>query len=123
MSATTTKRRELAAAETQRAVSEGLLNAGKEHAFFKALELGEARSTSLLQRRKKKNKENAATAVLRTQWWAPAKYVRLNKYLMKHGVSSKLRTKAFLCLLAGKDLPAQLNELLASYTESLLLRS
>lgn len=123
MSATTTKRRELAVAETQKAASEGLLNTGKEHSFFKALELGEARSTSLLQRRKKKNKENAATAVLRPQWWAPAKYVRMNNYLMKQGVSSKLRTKLFRCLLDDKEPSEHLSYLLASYTESLLSRS
>ncbi len=121
MSTSTSSRRERAIAETQKALSEGLLNTGKEYTFFRALDLGEARVTSHLQKRKKKGKESKL-GVLKEQWWAPAKYVRLNTYLLKQGVSSNLRTKAFRCLLAGKDLPEQLDELLASYTESLLSR-
>jgi hypothetical protein len=117
MNISTSTRRERAEAEKHKALNEGMLNTGKEHALFKSLGVGEPRATSHLQ-----SSHKAKSGKLREQWWAPADLVRFNSYMLRRGVSSKLRGKALRCMIDGKDLPDRLSDVVASYTEDLLLR-
>jgi hypothetical protein len=120
MSTSTSSRRERAEEEKVKAVQEGLLNTGSEHSLFKALGVGEARSTLVMT--SKLSKKKCKTSKPREQWWAPAELVRMNIYMKAHGVSSKLRIKTLRLLMEEKDLPDRLCAVVASYTESLLSR-
>lgn len=102
---------------TDKALSEGLLNTGDEHGFFKAMEIGEARETSFLPGRNGQDKTK-----LRMQWWAPAGLVRLNSYMKRQGYSSKLRTKTITYVQEGRPLPDKLADAVAGYTEQILSR-
>jgi len=117
MSTSTATKRERALAEAIKAHSEGLLNTGKEHDFFKTLGVGESRTTSHLL-----GKDKRKSGKLREQWWAPADLVRLNNFMLKRGLSGKMRTKAIRLMLDGKELPDRLSDVVASYTEDLLSR-
>lgn len=85
----------------------GLLSAGQEASFFKMLGIGEERNTGFKSQ---------------GQWWAPAHLVRLNRYLKKYGISSKVRTRAIRNYLEGKEPPTSILDALAGYTEEQLLR-
>lgn len=85
----------------------GLLNAGAQAAFFKALGIGEERNLGLRAK---------------GQWWAPAHLVRMNRYFIKYGISSKVRTRAIRNYLEGKEPPSNILDALAGYTEEQLLR-
>lgn len=87
---------------------EGLLNAGKEGPFFKALGLG--RELAAPNRKAK------------GQWWAPAYLVRFNRYMIEYGLSPKMRVKAMRCYLDNKAPPPRIADALAGYTEELLIR-
>lgn len=99
------------------ALGSGLLNSGKEHTLFRSLGIGEARATSFLPGR-----GSEAKTKLREQWWAPAYLVELNAYMKKLGFSSKLRGRALVYVVEGRDLPDRLADAVAGYTESKLLR-
>jgi len=85
----------------------GLLSAGKEAPFFRALGIGEERNIGLRSE---------------GQWWAPAYLVRLNKYLIRYGISSKVRTRAIRNYIEGKEPPSSILDALAGYTEEQLLQ-
>lgn len=91
----------------------GLLSAGKEAPFFKMLGIGQEKVVGV----KGKNGEPV------TIWVVSAYLVHLNRYLKRHGVSSKLRTRTMRCYLEGKDPPEAVNDALAGYTEEQLLRN
>jgi len=97
------------------------MNTGKQHSFFKSIGVGEARAT-LNMFRTKSGKTPKGPAKTQEQWWAPARLVLLNNYLLKLGLSSKMRSKAIRCLLEGKELPDRLCDAVTGYTESLLSR-
>ena len=102
------KERERELAEERESIeSSGLLSTGKQAPFFKALGIGEERNTGFKSQ---------------GQWWAPSYLVRLNRYLIKYGISSKVRTKAIRNYLEGKEPPASIHDALAGYTEEQLLR-
>lgn len=83
----------------------GLLSAGKEAPFFKALGIGEEHNTGFKAR---------------GQWWAPAYLVRLNLYMKKYGISHKLRVRTIRSYLEGKEPPASVLGALVGYTEEQL---
>lgn len=85
----------------------GLLNTGAQAAFFKQLGIGEERNLGLRAK---------------GQWWAPAHLVRMNRYFIKYGISSKVRTRAIRNYLEGKEPPSSILDALAGYTEEQLLR-
>lgn len=95
------------AAERESIERGGLLSTGKEAAFFRALGIGEERNTGFKSQ---------------GQWWAPAHLVRLNRYLKKYGISSKVRTRAIRSYMEGKEPPASILDALAGYTEEQLQR-
>lgn len=85
----------------------GLLSTGKQAAFFKMLGIGEEKNVGF---------RSAG------QWWAPAYLVRLNRYLIKYGISSKLRARVLRSYMEGKEPPSSTLDALAGYTEEQLLR-
>lgn len=85
----------------------GLLSTGKESPFFKALGIGEERSTGVRSK---------------GQWWVPVYLVRLNKYLKMYGISSKVRARAIRSYMEGKEPPSSILDALAGYTEEQLHR-
>lgn len=91
----------------------GLLPAGKEAPFFRLLGIGEERKLGGIIK-------NGEPNVI---WVAPAYLVRLNRYMKRQGISSKLRTRTMRCYLEGKDPPEAVNDALAGYTEEQLLRN
>ena len=110
-------RRARATEAHDKARADGLLNVGKEHAFYKSIGIGEERLTSFLP-----GKKGGESGKLRAQWWAPANVVRFDRILMKMGFSSKLRAKALRCLAAGEAVPARFEDALARYTEEVFSR-
>lgn len=56
----------------------------------------------------------------RKVWYAPAYLVNLNRYMKRHGVSSKLRTRAIRNYLEGKEPPPATIDAIAGYTEEQL---
>ena len=100
------------AAERDEMERSGLLSTGKEAPFFKMLGVGEDRPIA---------RTRSGSPVL--CWFAPAHLVRLNRYLKKSGVSSKIRTRVIRSYLEGKDPPASALDAIAGYTEELLQRN
>ena len=84
----------------------GLVPARKEAPLFRALGVAEARQ------------DHRKVIV----WWAPAELVRLNNYMVRVGLSHKLRNKVLRDYLANKEPSGALAEVMAGYTEELLLR-
>lgn len=104
------RQREAAKEEYERS---GLLSAGKEAPFFRMLGIGQERVLGV------KNRDGTPQTI----WVAPEYLVKLNRYMKRHGVSSKLRTRTMRCYLEGKEPPEAVNDALAGYTEEQLLRN
>ncbi len=104
---------------TGNAMNEGLLAAGKEAWLFKMLGVGGERLTQIATKRGGRQERKK----LQTEWWAPARLVRMNNALKNYGVSSKLRLRTVKALIEGRALPAAIDDALARYTEELLTRT
>lgn len=113
------KRARQARKSADEAVGDGLLPCGKQSAFFAGLGIGEKRPTALL----KKAKGRASKTVVKDQQWACADLVRFNLAMIRHGLSSKVRSRALNCAMEGREIPPGALDALADYTEMTIQHS
>lgn len=104
-----------------KAKQDGLLLGKGCRSLFMSLHIGESRNTLYVQGSNGSRSDRSVQrkGKVAEQWWAPAKFVRFNTVMEQQGLSSKVRARAFRCMLDGKPLPANVQDAVAAYTEDL----